>query len=358
MRKLASIQIVDKISPIEGADKIEVAHIKGWQCVVQKGQFKPGDNALYIEIDSALPIEDERFSFLRERCSRKFLQGQEVIKEVLRIRTVKLRGIISQGLLMPLGEFPELQLSSKVEDDVTEILGIENYDEIEELYRKITGTSRLAGNAKGNFPSHLCPKTDEDRLQGLPEYFAEKIDEEYEVSEKADGSSMTVMFAPIARPESPVFVCSRNLELKDEGDNLYWATARKYNLIDNLKSYCEEHGSQLSLQMELVGPGVNGNKDRYTEHEIRLFRVFDITNQKWVASEGRLSLAQILGIPHVKIIRNHWKAFLELKTMEDFLSFVRGKTDRGFEREGLVFKANNGSHSFKVINNDYLLKQE
>lgn len=179
-RALARIAQVDSVEPIEGADRIEVTHIKGWKVVTGKGEFKPGDLVVYFEIDSALDPSDKRYEFLRERCLRKFTsKSGEVLKECLRIRTIRLRGVYSQGLVMPLDKFPEItdnivhneavrhdvyigRNPDVIGQDVTDILHVEHYDELVEALRPQTGAT-LAGDAMGLFPSDHIPKTDEER---------------------------------------------------------------------------------------------------------------------------------------------------------------------------------------------------
>lgn len=360
MRKLASIKLIDDVLPIEKADRLEQAVIGGWHVVVAKGQFKKGDKCLYIEIDSAIPSEDKRFEFLHERCLKRWMNHGELILETVRIKTIKLRGVISQGLAMPLDEFPELKDNS-LGDDVTEILKIQHYDDLAEKCGRIQGVCKIAGNAKGNFPVYITDKSDEERIQNLSEYFDGRFEEEeFEVTEKFDGSSATYIYAPNIRKDDPFFVCSRNLELKDEEGNLYWNISRKYDILAKLKKYSEDNGNiDIAIQGEIVGPGVNSNRDQYEDHEFRVFRMFDATNRKHISPKERQSAVLNMGLLHVKVIKNNFKAFKELKTMEGFLEFVKGKTDRGHEREGMVFKSvNNGEIHFKVINNDYLLKQK
>ena len=154
MRKLASIQRVYEIEPIEGADRIELAHVLGWKCVVNKGQFKPMDTGVYFEIDSFLPIRPE-FEFLRASSYKK----TDVMGEGFRLRTMKFRGQISQGLLLPVSAFPAIDSSSPVGTDVTDLLGVRKW-EVEE--RITTG-----GTIIGTLP-HDVPHTDETRVQAEP----------------------------------------------------------------------------------------------------------------------------------------------------------------------------------------------
>lgn len=366
MRRLATIRLVDEVFPIENADRLEQVAIGGWRVVVGKGEFKKGDKIVYFEIDSALPVTDERYDFLKERCLKRWMNHGELILETIRIKSIKLRGVVSQGLVMPIMLFPELALKFNVGDDVTEALGVEHYDELAEKCCRIQGVCKIAGNAKGNFPTHLLDKSDEERIQNLSEYFDGRFEEEeFEVTEKFDGSSATYIYAPEIRPEDPFFVCSRNLELKEEEGNLYWDIAKEYDILNKLKSFYEgtsvsgKTHVQIAIQGEIVGPGVNKNRDQYPLHEFRIFRIVDVGTREYFVPEAACLASAMMKLPYVKIIKNRFKAFKELKTMEAFLEFVKGKTDRGHEREGMVFKSNrNGELHFKVINNDYLLKEK
>jgi RNA ligase (TIGR02306 family) len=360
MRRLATIRLVDDVFPVENADRLEQVAIGGWRIVVGKGEFKKGDKVVYFEIDSALPVDDDRYSFLKERCLKRWMNHGELILETIRIKSIKLRGVVSQGLVMPFDLFPELALNFGVGDDVSEALEVEHYDELAEKCGRIQGVCKIAGNAKGNFPSHIFSKSDEERLQNLTEYFDGRFeDEEFEVTEKFDGSSATYIYSPSNRPNDPFYVCSRNLELKEEEGNLYWDIARKYNILSKLKYLYEKFGAELVIQGEIVGPGVNKNRDQYTEHEFRVYRAGSAKEHQVFTPDECSNVCSIIGFPHVKVIKNKFKAFKELKTMEAFLEFVKGKTDRGHEREGMVFKSNrNGELHFKVINNDYLLKEK
>lgn len=365
MRKLATIRLVDDVLPIENADRLEQAVIGGWRVVVGKGEFKKDDKVIFFEIDSALPVDDARYDFLKERCLKRWMNHGELILETIRIKSIKLRGVISQGLVMPVSLFPEV-LGYYVGDDVTEVLKVQHYDELAEKCGRIQGVCKIAGNAKGNFPIHLLDKSDEERIQNLSEYFDGRFEEEeFEVTEKFDGSSATYIYAPEVRPEDPFYVCSRNLELKEEEGNLYWDIAKEYDILNKLKSFYEETSDsgkthvQIAIQGEIVGPGVNKNRDQYTKHEFRIFRIVDVGTRECFVPEAAYLAAYTMKLPYVKIIRNRFKAFKELKTMEGFLEFVKGKTDRGHEREGMVFKSNkSGEIHFKVINNDYLLKEK
>ena len=183
MRKLASIKQVSAVSPIEGADRIEVTHIDGWNVITGKGEFKPGDKVIYFEIDSYLPV-DERFEFLRARCYREFSKNGKIFEQGFRIKTMKLRGVISQGLIMSPKAFPEIG-EYEVGDDLTEKLGVRHYDEISAPFIPVKVP---CGDKFSDFPFWI-PKTDEERIQNLVEYFDDPamLDKHFEITEKNDG---------------------------------------------------------------------------------------------------------------------------------------------------------------------------
>lgn len=357
MRKLASIVTIASAEPVPGTDRLDVVTMEGkaWRVVTGRNEFRPGDRAVYFEIDSALPADDERYAFLRERCLRTFSDKHgNAVKQVIRIRTVKLKGVISQGLVMPIGSFPELAaIQNGCDED--EILKVEHFDEVAERMRAMLDTRcpQGFGRREGNFPSFI-PKTDEERIQNLADWPEKLKGIRWEVTEKNDGSSMTVFYAPNLRPDNPFGVCSRNYELKRDGTNAWWEAAIRYGLEEKLRGL----GREIAVQGELVGPGMNGNRDLYPEREFHVFRIWDIENQCYIGSSERVNLCRELNIPHVKVIAPAMDVFGELPTVDDVLKFAEGVTDRGHEREGLVFKEADSSHprSFKAVSNRYLLK--
>jgi RNA ligase (TIGR02306 family) len=369
MRKLASLVTIEKVEPIENADRLEVATIKGktWKVVVGKNDFLPGDDAVYFEIDSYLPADDERYNFLKERCLRKFVsKSGEVLMEGIRIKTIKLRGVISQGLLMPADKFPELdeQIEYPGEGtDLTEVLKVKHYDEIAEALRPISGAS-ISAEAYGSFPSAFIPKTDEERIQNLGEYFETMKGREFQVTEKFDGMSVTMFYSPTVDAENPFGVCSRNLRLKpvmsDGSIPLPWQIANSYFVEAALKNLFDKYGLEYAVQGELVGPGINGNRDLYTEHKWFVFRIYDIKAGKFLEPEAAYEIAHsALAVPHVKILAPFMRVFDECPDFDSLMEFAQGKTDRGNEREGIVCKTVEAPYiSFKVVSNKYLLKGE
>lgn len=391
-RKLASVVRISKVSPIENADRLEVAEMegKGWRVVIQKGEFTAGAVAVYFEIDSFLDPTDERYAFLRDRCLRKFVsKGGNVLREGLKIKTIKLRGVVSQGLLMPLDKFPEIiarvkgsqikgdgtdiiGLSSEEEGgvilqplvgaDVTNLLKVEHYDEVKEQLQPVMGNP-ISADAMGSFPS-LIPRSDEERLANLTDWFKTMKGRKWQITEKADGTSTTCAYSPTIDAENPVIVCSRNLRLKRETAAgtipVYWQMAEKYGMPEKLKKFCDETGVELAIQFETVGPGVNGDKDKYLEHEGLVFRIWDITHQQFFNPNETVDFCKRNDLPHVRVLETDFPFFDKVQNYDKALKMAEGKTLRGNEREGIVCKTcDDGAYaSMKVINNRYLLKQE
>lgn len=386
-RKLASIVEISKVSPIEGADRLEVAEMvdKGWKVVIQKDEFKVGDMAVYFEIDSYLDPNDERYAFLKDRCLRKFVsKAGSVLREGIRIKTIKLRGQISQGLLMPLDKFPEIAttefegkkfviglaeqegmdspLIPFMGADVTDILHVEHYEEVKEQLQPSMGNP-ISADAMGRFPSDYIPKTDEERLQNLGNWFSKMKGRRWQVTCKHDGTSCTIAFSPTIDFENPNIVCSRNLRLKRESSDgsvpVYWQMAEKYGILEML-SVLFVGGCEYAIQGEIVGPGIQKDRNKEKELTFLCFRIWDIKKQTWVNPKETVELCDKLQIPHVQVVKDDFAFFDEISSMDEALKFAEGKTDEGNEREGIVCKTvDDGPYaSFKVISNRYLLKQE
>jgi len=341
MRKLATLRTVKELVPIEKADFIELALVDGWQCVVKKGEFKEGDLGIYFEIDSFLPI-DERYEFLRKSCYKKLVDG----KEGFRLRTIRLKKTLSQGLILPLKQFPEIK-NPQEGIDYSEVLGVTKYDP--------PLPAHFSGKIKGNFPAWL-PKTDQERIQNIPEYFKDYKQMTFEVTEKLDGSSMTVYLN-----EDQFGVCSKNLELYEDDTNVFWRTANELDLKQSLKKL----GRNIALQGEIVGPGIQKNPHNLNKVNYRIFDIYDIDKKRYMTPLERRQIviklmAIKLDIDHVPTIDVNNRIFVKCKNVDEILEYVKGKmmyNDKR-DREGCVFKAHNlvGNEivSFKVINNDYL----
>lgn len=348
MRKLVTIQTIKDIRPIENADAIEVATVLGWNVVVKRGEFSVGDKAVYFEIDSFLPCEPH-FEFLRKGCYKQLPDGTEGF----RLRTVRLRGQLSQGLLLPLSSFPNIDFSwAEIGDEVTELLGVTKYDP--------PMPASIAGDAKGLFPSFI-QKTDQERIQNLYDKYATVYaDEPFEVSVKLDGSSATYYYY-----NGEFGVCSRNLELKETDHNTLWAVQRKYNIKAILEFIYEQTGKHYALQGELIGEGIQGNKEGLRGQDFYLFDIYDIDESRYISPRERLAVynefLQPAGVNHVPIISHYDKTFQ--RTLEDILEYASGPSLNAATREGLVFKSLTPLEtpygqivSFKAISNQFLEK--
>jgi len=339
MRKMATIRKIDALRPIPGADAIECATVGGWTCVVKKGEYTVGDLAVYCEIDSWIPHEVAPFL-----SKGNFPHVYNEVKGE-RLRTVKLRGQLSQGLLLPLKELYGLLrgLNNHFEgQDVSENLGITKYE--------APIPASLAGEVKGMFPSRI-PKTDQERIQNLSteleEWKAEKLT--WEVTEKLDGSSMTVYII-----DGEVGVCSRNLDLKPNKDNSLWATAYK-NEID---AKLIQSLSNLAIQGELVGNGIQGNMYKMRDQEFYVYDIYDIDKGRYFTPTERVAYCKVWDIKHVPVFKTDF--MLTTETVADLLQKAEGKSVMGDiagpEREGLVYKCNEQQVSFKTVSNKFLLK--
>ena len=336
LRKLASIRKISDIQIIPGADMIELAIVDGWKVVVAKNvEHKVGDMVVYCEIDSFLPIKEE-FEFLRKSSYKKMSDGTEGF----RLRSVKLRGVVSQGLILPL---KDLQLSNKdlleVGMDVTKELGIVKYEP--------PIPAELSGKVKGLFPSFLR-KTDEERIQNLSDEYENLKQHKFYVTEKLDGSSATFY------SKDGVFgVCSRNLELLETEGNTFWKVARELKLEEWLTSQDVNY----SIQGEIIGESVQGNPYKIKGQTVGFFNAFNIDTQEYLGLEEFEKLISSMGIKSVPILD---REFTLPDTIDELLTYADEKSvlNSNFDREGVVIRSLDRKISFKVISNKFLLSEK
>jgi RNA ligase (TIGR02306 family) len=346
VRKLASIKPITYIKPIEGADAIECAIVDGgWPVVIRKGEYKVGDVAVYFEIDSWVPHELAPFlSNGKEPREYNSVKGE-------RLRTVKLRGQVSQGLLLPLDCLGSIANDVSVGEDVSHILNIQKWEP--------PIPAQLQGTMKGNFP-HFIPKTDQERCQNLrKEIFETHKDEIYEVTLKLDGSSTTIYVK-----DGEVGVCSRNIDLIETEGNSFWKAARDQNIIEPLLELCKEKGEEYAIQGELIGEGIQGNPEKLKGQRFYLFDIYSITEGRYFKPFERYTVLDqlwMLGsdIEHVPIIDQHVFLTQQYETIDDLLNFAEGSSlNPQTRREGIVFKSWDSDFTFKAIANSYLLKHK
>lgn len=338
-RKLASVQYVHHITPIEGADKIECVHVLGWQCVANKGQFQVGDHCVYMEVDSFLPV-CERFEFLRSNSFRK----SEILGEGFRLKTLKFRGQISQGLVQPLSILPEG--TYELGDDVTEILGIRKW-EVEE---RVTNS----GNVIGDFPDGI-PKTDELRVQSFPDLIEEfKQVKGYYISTKMDGTSVTMYWR-----DGHFGICGRNYEYADDDKCAMWKYAHEKGIPERV---AENNLPNIAIQGEFCGAGIQKNRLELVKPEWYVFTMIDLDTHRRLPLAKMQELCKLLELNMVPI--EEVKESFDYDSVEILLERAKGKYASGMNKEGIVIrpiepvysKTIEGPLSMKVLNNDYLLK--
>lgn len=322
MRHLASIREIKALEPIEGADFIETAVIDGWRVIVKKGDFAVGDPITYFEIDSVLP-ECPEYEFLRKRCyfANELMSG-------FRIKTMKMKGVVSQGLVLP-------STGDPVGTDVTEQLGVLLFE----------GPAGFRGaDYKAAFP-YFIPKTDQERVQNLKDIPAGT----YEATQKYDGASITIYYK-----DGQLGVCSRNRELTF-GDHAY------YNAAKHILAALEKYGENIAVQAELMGPGIQGNKLKLKDHEVYVFDVFDIDSQTYLNPFDRFLVVDQLSSYGKKIKEVPYIRDFNLAYSDTLIDNILEWTDNyctPIGAEGVVFKAYDSQFSFKAISNNYLLKEK
>lgn len=377
MRKLASIQIVKSASPIEGADAIEKLEILGWELVSKKGEILPGFLCVYVEIDSVLPERPE-FEFMRPR---KF-----------KVKTIKLRGQISQGIAFPLSiiklAHPDFDLSTLVEDqDVTELLGITKWDPEQEslveekepvfndknhllrLYKKYKylttkRVKKILGmptkTSGDEFPSYV-PKTDETRVQTMHRGLDMHQGKVAYITEKLEGSSTTFVaikskgnFLKRLLTKQPMkfVVCSRNKIVNNRVDPR-WAVAKKYDLENKLCSLKRN----IALQGELIGTRIQGNIYNLSEVDYKLYLGYDIDQSRYLTYNELLAMVKSVGIEMVPVLEENHIVHTDIKAYVE-LSKGDSKLNSNQRREGIVIRLKDENFSFKSINPEYLLNQK
>lgn len=343
MRKMARVVKIDNIIEHNNADSLEIAIVGGWQVIIRKGEFKAGDIAIFCEIDGFVPTEIAPFLTKAGKEPKEYngVKGEK-------LRTIRLRGELSQGLLLPISI---LSLSQEnwfhyvdIDEDVSEVLNIQKWEP--------PVSAQLAGQTKGNFPS-IFFKTDQERIQNLSRKLDEWIAQglEFEVTEKLEGSSMTCYLL-----EDGTFgVCSRNLDLKRDENNTFWATAIKLDIEAKMKAYFGETPEKaVCLQGELIGEGIQKNIYGLKGY---VFNVFDIQEAggNYFDFQTRIQAIDMMDIPHAPVLGKH-----QCKSMQEMLDFAQGESIfAATKREGLVWKClTDPSITFKVINNEYLLAEK
>lgn len=338
-RKLASIQYVHDVWPIDGADRIECIGVLGWRCVAKKGEFAVGDLCVYFEIDSFLPV-DERFSFLGPTN----LKTNELLGEGYRLRTQRFRGQISQGLALPIGILPEGDWQIGV--DVSEILGVRKW--------VVSERAGSGGTIIGGLPPEV-PKTDETRVQAEPGLIDEFSGVPYYITTKMDGTSVTMY-----RIGGRFGICGHNYELADDGKCSFWKWAHEHAIEERLANAGLD---DVVFQGEFCASGIQGNPLGLKRPEWYVFTVRDARANKRLGIEEMGKVCERVGFAMVPV--EETGDGFPYHSVEDLLERARGFYSNGRTKEGIVIRPQEpvysptigGCLSMKVINNDYLVKK-
>jgi RNA ligase (TIGR02306 family) len=369
-RKLLRVVKIDNVIPHDNADSLELAIVGGWQVCVKKDQFKAGDVAMYAEVDALLPLDHPEFAFLEGR-SQYTVDG----KNYSRVKTIKLRKQLSQGILF------DYFGTAGVDEDLTSLYGVIKYEAVPE---PVPGSGNGVKKARA-FPSFIR-KTDQERVQNIVNAYnaAVATGEEFEVSVKLDGSSFTAYIK-----DGKVGVCSRNIELQLEPEtwslwkqltvfvsevkkhgfkyakwkkgvqpeaNAFTALFNELELETALRAESAFNMMNFAIQGEMVGPSIQGNFEGVDKNRLFVYSVFDIDAQKYLVPEAAYSIVKRLGLEYVPVIS--YRTTLP-ETVAEVLAMADGPSALGGKyREGLVFKSLDRDFSFKVISNEYLLKEK
>lgn len=360
MRQLASIKTISDTLPIEGKDRIELAVVDGWQVIVKKGEYQIGDQTIFCEIDSVLPDKPE-FEFLK--------------KNKFRIKTMKMAGVLSQGICFPTSLLPQGK-SYQVGDDVTDVMGITKYTSEKEdpeprevnskeyhpiirilmrnsLFRKMF----LPKKESKGFPSFI-PKTDETRIQNIPVILRNK-DITFVAREKIDGQSGTFFLKKLKakwfwQKDSYDFgVCSRNLRLWTEDNSSYWFVVKKYNIKQVLEQLIGDHDF-VAIQGECVSPKVQGNKYKVSEPDLYAFNLIYPTG-KVDCFTGEETLLKY-GIKWAPLLCAN---YVLPDTVNELLDYATSNSVLyPTLREGVVLRNYNRNMSFKAVSPEFLIKND
>lgn len=386
-RALAYTARITDITPIEGADNIELVHVLGWTCIAKIGEFSQGDLCVYFEIDSKLPIAD--WSAFMEKRNYK-------------VKTMKLGKfkVISQGLALPISAFVGIEIPNEEKIDVTELLGV-TYSVEEDNKRKANSTDKYKAMAarhsklfknkfiksimkteigrkilffffgkkkdkKAAFPEWV-KKTDEERVENMP--WVLKTPEKWIATEKIDGTSTTFTMKRIKKNKYDYRVCSRNVVF-DKPDkpcyydsNVYLEMAKKYDVEAVLKKMLESNPNleYITIQGETFGGNIQKRDYSMKDHDFRAFNLIYGYNHKGYKEVKRLNTVEMTrilneyGIPSVPIIDESYKLPETIEELRDFVNSAPSAID-GKIKEGIVFRSLDGEKSFKCVSPEFLLK--
>ncbi len=377
-RVMAHVELINKITPIEGADNIEVAHVLGWQVVVRKAEnHHIGNKIVYIEIDSRCPANAEWAQFLAPRNYK--------------VKSIKLRGQISQGLIMPMSILPVGEY--EVGQDVAKILGIEKIQD-DYVVPTVSPEQRMRSKRpdlfkkkwfkhfmryawfrevafkwmfrkaphEDKFPTQFefVKKTDEIRVQSWPEVLENK--NPMIITEKLEGSSATYILERLSKKKFKFYVCSRNVCQTTEkhecyyDENIYWIIAKKYDIQNKLSEMLQvrPNWKYIAIQGEIIGPKICGNIYSLEDYDFYVFNFISPDNGRYGSVEAR-EIVRSYGFKFVPILDT---CYTLPNTVDEMLAYAEAQSVISpTDREGVVIRSRDGSVSFKAVSNRYLLKK-
>ena len=399
-RELAYVVLIDGIEPIPGYDRVEHAIVGGWRVIVQKGQFKVGDPAIYFEIDSRVPSDKECFAFLEKRHYK--------------VKTLKMCKTISQGLLMHAEDFGWTIKPSVIDDHpfieddegkphyvtddsrfLTQKLGVTYADDEDntrkaapvDKYKKMTQRhpsifkkswarwlmKRAWGrklmffffgkkkDKKNGWPAWV-QKTDEERVQNMP-WILNSTDK-WIATEKIDGTSTTFTMKRGKFGRKSFYVCSRNVCFGEENKpcyydtNVYWEMAKKYNIYNVLSRLLDNFPKEewITIQGETYGEGIQKRDYSLNKHDFAVFNLI-FSSYGRMGTKEMADIMELYDVPHVPIVAENIDFTDKFANVEDMLLWVEGNSEiDGLPREGIVFRTIDGQKSFKAVSNSFLLK--
>ena len=341
-RTLASIVKVTNVEPVPGADRIDVAQVLGWELVVKKAEFKVGDLAIYFGIGGILD---------KDNSNTNFLEGKP-------LRTKKIRGIVSQGLLGSLAWLKDYGVDPatvKEGDDVTKIMKVQKWVPLDELEVYASNSD----NERGPFPSFI-PKTDEERIQNMSRQLTKFVNVNVVLMQKFDGTSCTYVYC-----EGKFYICSRNNVLLKETEMAkpYMEISRRYKLDETMPKLKRN----LAIQGEIIGPKLSANRHKVADIEYHVFNIYDIDTKTYLGHDDIVVISEILGLKMIKVVyrgpvKSEWLTTEEPNKLNARVLLDMANTekyDTGQMAEGFVLKLDNKMGpklSCKIISNNYLLK--
>lgn len=379
MRKLASVQKIISLTEIIDpktnlpAQNIEAAQVLGWTVVVKKNLHKINELVVYIEIDSILPEWLLKSQGLWDETKGKGVLGKSAGNT---LKTKKLLGVVSQGLVASIGPLVDVKYH-KEDTEVTDVLGIKKYEQyIEEefepgkkgkqsfkhrmirrfkpqlrfLSQYIPYFRKFVGFAAEPFPSFI-QKTDQTRIQNLTRNWEELRMDNYELTEKCEGTSSTYFYY-----NGDFGMCSRNLRKKNDDNTHFGQIEKKHNIFEKLIAYKKN----IAIQGEICGPGIQGNYYSLPEFTLFIFDIYLIDERRKASPRERGHILVYLGLANHQAPLLSVSAKLDGKSIQEVLedAIVKSKINPKVDAEGKVYKSLNKNQSFKAINNNYLLKQK